>query len=88
MFCKSDIANLKTNMGDIIGKEVIIKGSLGRSKTFEKKATIDKMYSEIFSVKYEGNDRPETYSYKDILTRTVELNVFDGENYTPLIPSL
>lgn len=86
MICRSDIANLKTDIGDIIGQKVIVKGSLGRSKTFEKEATIEKAYPNIFVVKYEENERNVTYSYTDVLTRTVEVEVFDGQNYSPLIP--
>ena len=86
MICKSDIANLKTDIGDMIGQKIIVKGSLGRSKSFEKEATIQKAYPNIFVVKYEENERNVTYSYTDVLTRTVEVNVFDGENYSPLIP--
>ena len=37
-------------------------------------------------MKYEENDRNVTYSYTDILTRTVEVQVFDGQEYSPLIP--
>ena len=37
-------------------------------------------------MKYEENDRNVTYSYTDVLTRTVEVDVFDGEAYSPLIP--
>ena len=88
MICKSDITNLKTDIGDIIGQKVIVKGSLGRSKTFEKEATIEKAYPNIFVVKYEENERNVTYSYTDVLTRTVEVDVFDGQNYSPLIPPL
>lgn len=88
MICRSDIANLKTDIGDIVGQKIIIKGSLGRSKTFEKEATIQKAYPNIFVVKYEDNERNVTYSYTDVLTRTVQLDVFDGENYNPLIPPL
>jgi len=86
MICRSDIANLKTDIGEIIGKKVIVKGSLGRSKTFEKEAILEKAYPNIFVVKYEENERNVTYSYTDILTKTVQLDVFDGENYNPLIP--
>lgn len=88
MICRSDIANLKTDIGDIIGQKVIVKGSLGRSKTFEKEATIEKAYPNIFVVKYEENERNVTYSYTDVLTRAVEVEVFDGQNYSPLIPPL
>ena len=86
MICKSDITNLKSDIGDIIGQKVIVKRSLGRSKSFEKEATIEKAYPNIFVVKYEENERNVTYSYTDVLTRTVEVEVFDGENYCPLIP--
>ena len=68
------------------GQKIIVKGSLGRSKSFEKEATIEKAYTNIFIVKYEENKRSVSYQYKDVLTRTVEVDVFDGENYSPLIP--
>ena len=86
MICQSDISNLKTDILGKIGQKVIVKGSLGRSKIFEKEATIEKAYPNIFVVKYEENDRNVTYSYTDVLTRNVEVQVFDGEEYSPLIP--
>ena len=86
MICRSDIANLKTDIGEMIGKKIIVKGSLGRSKFFEKEATIEKAYPNIFVVKYDENERNVTYSYTDILTKTVQVDVFDGKNYNPLIP--
>ena len=81
MICRTDITNLKTDIGDKIGQKIIVKGSLGRSK-----ATIEKAYPNIFVVKYAENDRNVTYSYTDVLTRTVEVEVFDGDSYSPLIP--
>ena len=86
MICKSDIANLKTDILEKVGQKIIVKGSLGRSKSFEKEATIEKAYPNIFVVKYEENNRNVTYSYTDVLTRTVEVEVFDGDSYSPLIP--
>ena len=86
MICRVDIANLKTDIVEKVGQKIIVKGSLGRSKAFEKEATIEKAYPNIFVVKYEENDRNVTYSYTDILTRTVEVEVFDGNSYSPLIP--
>jgi uncharacterized protein Veg len=86
MIYKTDIANLKTDILDKIGQKIIVKGSLGRSKAFEKEATIEKAYPNIFVVKYEENNRNVTYSYTDVLTRTVEVEVFDGASYSPLIP--
>ena len=88
MICKSDILSLKTDIFEKVGQKIIVKGSLGRSKAFEKEATIEKAYPNIFVVKYQENDRNVTYSYTDVLTRTVEVDVFDGENYNPLIPPI
>lgn len=86
MICKNDITNLQTDIEAKIGQKIIVKGTLGRSKPFEKEATIEKTYPNLFVVKYEENNRNVTYSYTDILTRTVEVQVFNGENYSPLIP--
>ena len=86
MICSADIMNLKTDILDKIGQKIIVKGSLGRNKSFEKEATLEKAYSNIFTIKYEDNARNATYSYTDILTRTVEVEVFNGDTYCPLIP--
>ena len=86
MICKSDIASLKTDIGEKIGQKIIVRGSLGRSKTFEKEATIEKAYPNIFVVKYDESERNVTDSYTDVLTRTVEVDIFDGEGYEPLVP--
>ena len=86
MICKSDIANLKTDIFEKVGQKIIVKGSLGRSKAFTKEAIIEKAYPNIFVVRYEENNSNVTYSYTDVLTRTVEVEVFDGTSYSPLIP--
>ena len=86
MILPNDITNLKTDITDKIGQKIIIKGTLGRSRFFEKEATIEKTYPNLFIVKYDDEERNVTYSYKDVLTRTVEVEVYDGEGYSPLIP--
>ncbi len=86
MICKSDIANLKTDILEKVGQKIIVKGSLGRSKAFEKEATIEKVYPSVFTVRFKEKTSNDTYSYTDILTRTVEVDVFDGTSYSPLIP--
>ena len=86
MIYKNEILDLKTDITEKIGQKIIVKGSLGRTKSFEKEATIEKTYPNIFVIKYEEDDRNVTYSYTDVLTRTVEVEVFDGDSYSPLIP--
>ena len=85
MILPNDITNLKTDITEKIGQKIIVKGSLGRSRFFEKGATIEKTYPNLFIVKYDDEERNVTYSYKDVLTGTVQLDVFDGESYSPLI---
>jgi uncharacterized protein Veg len=85
MICSADILNLKSDILDKIGQKIIIKGSLGRNRSFEKEATIEKAYPNIFTVKYLEGARNATYSYTDILTRTVEVDVLEGDSYSPLI---
>ena len=88
MICRTDISNLKTDIYDKMGQKIIVKGSLGRSKEFAKEGTIEKAYSNHFVVKYEENERVASYTYTDLLTRTVEVDVFNGEEYSPLLPPL
>ena len=85
MICPNDIATLKTDINEMIGQKIIVKGSLGRSKSFEKEATIQKAYPSLFVIKYTEEDRNVSYSYTDVLTRTVEVDVFNGKDYSPLI---
>ena len=56
MICKTDISNLKTDILEKVGQKIIVKGSLGRSRTFAKEATIEKAYPNIFVVRYEENN--------------------------------
>ena len=89
MIYATDIVNLKSDIFDIIGQKILIRGSLGRNKFFEKEATVDKVYSNIFTVKYNEGIQNDTYSYTDVLTRTVELKVLDDNNtYCSLMPPI
>ena len=75
MIFKDDITNLKTDIKENIGQKIIVKGTLGRSKYFEKEATIEKAYPNLFIVKYDENDRNVTYSYTDVLTNDVQMQL-------------
>ena len=86
MICPNDIATLKTDINEMIGQKIIVKGSLGRSKSFEKEATIQKAYPSLFVIKYTEEDRNVSYSYKDVLTKIIEVDVVDGNGgFSPLI---
>lgn len=84
MFCKSDIDNLKTDIQAQIGQKILIKGTLGRSKFYEKVGTVQNVYSNLFVVKCEEEEGSTSYNYTDVLTKSVELSIFDGTDYLPL----
>jgi len=88
MILKNDISSIKTEIGEKIGQKIIVKGSLGRNKPFEEQAVIKETYPNIFVVNYEENNTNVSYRYTDILTRDLEVSVFDGEGYCPLIPPI
>ena len=50
MIYPNDITSLKSDIGEKIGQKVIVKGTLGRNKPFEKEATLEKVYPSIFIV--------------------------------------
>ena len=60
MILPNDITNLKTDITDKIGQKIIVKGTLGRSRFFEKEATIEKTYPNLFVVKYDDEERNVT----------------------------
>ena len=84
MFCKSDIASLKTDIADVVGKKILVKGHKGRSKQYEKEGTVIKAYPNFFNVKYENETSSTSISYTDVATGSVDVKVYDGENYNPL----
>lgn len=87
MIYKSDISSLRKDMEAKIGQKIIIKESPGkRSKPLEKEAIIEQAYPNYFRVKFEENDRKGSYNYTDIFTKSVEVQIFDGEQFTALEP--
>ena len=84
---RSEIADLRKNIGENIGQKIIIKESPGkRSKPQEKSAIIENTYNSYFRVKFEDADRIGSYNYTDLFTRTVEVSMFNGETYEPMLP--
>ena len=87
---RSEIADLRKNIGDNIGQKIIIKESPGkRSKPQEKVATIENTYNSYFRVKFDNNESTGAYNYTDVFTKAIEIEVYDGEGYSPLgVPAI
>lgn len=86
MICPNDISNIKTELNENIGQKVIIRGAIGRKKFFEEEATIEGTYSNIFIVKNSEKETNASYRYTDILTNDLQVSIFNGTEYSPLIP--
>ena len=79
MIEKSNISEVRKNIEGCVGQKVLLRGSLGRNKSFEKEGTLVNTYPNIFVVKMDDTQRNVTYSYTDVLTHSVELAVgLDG----------
>ena len=84
MIYKSDIMSLRKDMEAKIGQKIIIKESPG--KRSKKEAIIEQAYPSYFRVKFEENERRGSYNYTDIFTKSVEIQIFDGEGFKTLEP--
>lgn len=82
---KAEIANMRKNLGNNVGQKIIIREPLGkRGKPEEKEATIEKAYQNYFMVRFDSFNRIGSYNYTDLFMKTVEVSVFDGNDYIPL----
>ena len=83
---RSENSELRKSIGDNIGQRIIIKESPGkRSKPLEKSAIIENTYKDYFRVKFEEANRVGSYNYTDVFTRSVEISMYNGESYEPLV---
>ena len=83
---RSEISDLRKNIGNNIGQRIIIKESPGkRSKPLEKSAIIENTYKDYFRVKFEEANRVGSYNYTDLFTRTIEVKIDNGNGFEPII---
>ena len=84
MFDKNDVSQVKKDIETCIGQKIMLKSNLGRNRIVEQKATLVDTYPNLFVVQYEETARKATYSYTDVLIKSVEISVSDGDNYHSL----
>jgi len=85
MIEKSNINEVKKNIEDVVGQKVILRGSLGRNKSFEKEGTLVNAYPNMFLVKTDNGLEKISYRYVDVLTKTVELSINNGGQYNSIL---
>lgn len=73
-----------------VGARMRLKTNLGRCKIVERDGVLEETHPNLFVVKVEekrDRTRRVSYSYVDVLTKTVELtHPHNGENLLPWLP--
>ncbi len=71
---KNVIDSIKRNIEDHLGEKVTLKANSGRKRVVVNNGIIEKAYPSIFVVRLDSDSqRKVTYSYSDVLTKTVQL---------------
>ncbi len=68
------LASIKKDIESHVGEKVILKANGGRRKVLVNNGTLEKTYDSIFVIRLESdNQRTVSYSYSDVLTKTVQI---------------
>lgn len=65
---------IKNELNNHVGKEAIIKYNLGRNKFEEYNVVIKKLYNYIFLVEVSKRNEIKSFSYTDIITKTIKID--------------
>ncbi len=70
------IKQIKENVNNHIGKELVIKYNLGRNKYEKYHVIIKELYNNIFLVELNTNDNIviKSFSYSDVITKTIKID--------------
>lgn len=68
------LASIKRDIESHVGEKVILKANGGRRKVLVNNGTLEKTYESIFVIRLESDkQRTVSYSYSDVLTKTVQI---------------
>lgn len=75
--------NIRASLEKHLGKKILLKANKGRKQIVTKRGVLEKVYPSVFVVKLEDKDNGYSrvsYSYSDLLTANVKLQVFKEQN--------
>ena len=81
MIIKTDLDSCRKDMQAFIGKKVTLKSNGGRKRLIVQEGILDSCYPNVFTVRCAKSSIYQemvSYSYVDILTRAVEVDVDNG----------
>ena len=81
------VGRIKSDLEGFKGTKMRLRANLGRCKIVEREGILEETHPNLFVIKVEEKrerSRRISYSYADVLTRTVELtHVTSGESLLP-----
>jgi len=82
MYARNDVTQVRNNITQYVGQKVTLQTNKGRQKTSVSSGTIESAYPSIFTIMLDdsvaGPGRTVSYSYTDVLTKSVEITVFES----------
>lgn len=79
---RQSISDIRDNLEENIGNEVVVRANTGRKRIVEKSGIIEQTYPNVFVVLVDASRqeacRRMSFSYTDVLTKTVELEICTG----------
>ncbi len=83
MYVQNELVKIKAGIADNVGNKVRLKSKQGRKQIVIREGVIENTYPSIFTVKLDiqndvpTSDRRVSYSYADVLTKSVELVIYE-----------
>lgn len=68
------IDQIKDDLKNHLGKEATINHNMGRNKFETYHVVIKELYDYIFLVEDKDNARKKSFSYTDVITKTIKIN--------------
>lgn len=71
--------NIRLSLEKHLGKRIILKANKGRKQITTKRGILENVYPSVFIVKLEASGsgyQRVSYSYSDVLTENVKLQIF------------
>lgn len=83
------ISEIKKDLEFFVGSKIKLKANRGRNRIIEREGVLESIYPHLFVVKLNEMkiERRVSYTYADVLTATVELFVYDKQNFEIKIAS-
>lgn len=80
MFQKKDVSNVKKDIKRFVGSKIKFEYGKGRNRVDKKEGIIENAFENVFLIRLYENCIPMgkvSYSYTDVLTKTIEITICD-----------